>query len=1051
MAKIQLGDWGTYWFVSGGNNPNPVMDWEVRFNLKYEQNTSDNTTTIYAQPYVKEWTSGTTTPSKTFSIRTTINGTSKNQTIYTYSSTAGTEKYQYYYGSTQTFTITHASDGTASCSLSGRAVDEDSIVRTCSHTYSLPTINVASTITNNTTTSSRIDFGQDVTFLITRPNNNITHTLTYEVDGTTQTIGTGIGTSKTFPFPTSLISSFTTTATPSIVVTCTSSNGTTSTTTVYLNVPSTYKPSVALSVVDQNSTTSGWGVWVQNKSILKYTLTPAISEGSPIQSYSTTINGTPYSEQTKTFNPLTLSGTVTITSNVTDKRGRTSANQTQTLSVQPYTTPSFIKAEVVRCDSSGNNDNDGTYGKVVCQYKISSCNTRNAKSLTVTYGNTTKTFDLSSYEGTVTATSSQLFSGLSTSANHTFTFKLIDSFNSSGISQEYIMPPSYVLMSYHNGGKGITLGRIATEDGFNVYMDSRLQKVSVDDIKGKNLLVLPEKSYSDTSTTYTLLSNGFRVTAVSAGTYRYSTIRLFDLTPYAGETLTISASFAGDGLKNLEVSRATFTFTDKTVFDTLGSSVPTATFTVPSVSDMGNSHYLFFRGYASGSTSMASGTYTDYTNIQLEKGSTATSYVPYKKYGYNPQESMGDIITDNIEGKNLFDISTLGNKFSFYNNTTFKILDDTSFSVTTPATTSGTYYVTSLINVKPYTNYTVSYSKTGTNSADRIRIYNGTLSSQIINTTDNPFTFNTGNNNRVHIVFYVDYRTGTNTYSNVQMELGDVATPYTKYKSFGNNSFESLGNLVVDSIKGKNLFNPFILEGNTSQGITWAINDNGSITISGTSNGSTTFSNNINKKIPAGTYTFSINRTLGFWLKCRFRTVSDTWKYANISDTGTSTTVTFTEDIQYYQFYIDGLSNNQQLNRTIFYQIEKGDKETQYAPYTMFDGHVYSTHEKVVGEWIDGKPLYEKTFSGSVTANSNYSFADISGLNYDYFSIYEASFYKKNTNNVYYWMPVYYSSSADYARAYTRSSDQKLVVELYGSSMSSNKVYITVRYTKTTD
>ena len=35
--------------------------------------------------------------------------------------------------------------------------------------------------------------------------------------------------------------------------------------------------------------------------------------------------------------------------------------------------------------------------------------------------------------------------------------------------------------------------------------------------------------------------------------------------------------------------------------------------------------------------------------------------------------------------------------------------------------------------------------------------------------------------------------------------------------------------------------------------------------------------------------------------------------------------------------------------------------------------HAYSTAEQVVGTWIDGKPLYEKTITGSFASNSSKS------------------------------------------------------------------------------
>lgn len=69
-------------------------------------------------------------------------------------------------------------------------------------------------------------------------------------------------------------------------------------------------------------------------------------------------------------------------------------------------------------------------------------------------------------------------------------------------------------------------------------------------------------------------------------------------------------------------------------------------------------------------------------NLQIEKGSVSTKYTPFKQFGYNSQESMGEIVVDDINCKNLLDFNsitkynrdlssspTVGNKLSFYNST----------------------------------------------------------------------------------------------------------------------------------------------------------------------------------------------------------------------------------------------------------------------------------------------------------------------------------------------------------------------------------------------
>lgn len=478
MARTSLGDWGTYYAKSGTSSPSS-NDYQTRWSLSYEQDIANKRTTVYVQPYLRVSATGGADGSISATINTTINGSSKSQTI-NFDDAFYTSGTRTKYGSTHSFVINHGSDGTASCRFSGNMVSGIYVgstniytapTRTASHTWTLPTINVASGISNNTSAGSRIDFGQPITFTITRPNDTVTHTLTYVENNQTITIGTGLGTSATYTFPTSYINNIPSSPEKDYIVTCVSSNGTVSTTTVHLKVPDSYKPSVALSVTDGNSITRGWGIWVQNRSVLNFSLTPTLSAGSPIKTYYTNINDTIYYEQSKTLDKFNYSGTVNIVSNVTDNRNRVSANQTKTLTVYPYSNPTFIKCEVVRCDSTGEEDNNGTYGKIKCSYSISPCNNKNAKSLIVTYGSTSKTIELSEYSATdKTSGSAYDFSGLSGSANHTFTFKLTDSFTTT--EQNYVMPPSFVLISYYKGGKGITFGQVATEEGFHNYMNS---------------------------------------------------------------------------------------------------------------------------------------------------------------------------------------------------------------------------------------------------------------------------------------------------------------------------------------------------------------------------------------------------------------------------------------------------------------------------------------------------------------------------------------------------------------------------------------------------
>lgn len=116
--------------------------------------------------------------------------------------------------------------------------------------------------------------------------------------------------------------------------------------------------------------------------------------------------------------------------------------------------------------------------------------------------------------------------------------------------------------------------------------------------------------------------------------------------------------------------------------------------------------------------------------------------------------------------------------------------------------------------------------------------------------------------------------------------------------------------------------------------------------------------------------------------------------------------------------------------------------------YTTYGGlaHHYSENEQVVGTWIDGKPLYEKTiYIASVTSGSSYQH-NIS--NVKDISIYEIRA-KRNTG--------WYSSGhifQDGINNITESftiipSSTVLYAYLFGNTITD--CYVTVRYTKTTD
>jgi len=127
----------------------------------------------------------------------------------------------------------------------------------------------------------------------------------------------------------------------------------------------------------------------------------------------------------------------------------------------------------------------------------------------------------------------------------------------------------------------------------------------------------------------------------------------------------------------------------------------------------------------------------------------------------------------------------------------------------------------------------------------------------------------------------------------------------------------------------RNLLN---VKENTSHGLTSTINPNRSITYKGTID--TTWSNITQasgSSLTAGTYTFSINKTLPYQIRLRGVYQDATYSEANITVGKTSANVTFTQNVVSYYIYIISVTNGTTINETLKAQLEQGSTATTYT------------------------------------------------------------------------------------------------------------------------
>lgn len=112
-------------------------------------------------------------------------------------------------------------------------------------------------------------------------------------------------------------------------------------------------------------------------------------------------------------------------------------------------------------------------------------------------------------------------------------------------------------------------------------------------------------------------------------------------------------------------------------------------------------------------------------------------------------------------------------------------------------------------------------------------------------------------------------------------------------------------------------------------------------------------------------------------------------------------------------------------------------------------GDVYSTEEQVIGTWIDGKPLYQKTFIGTVSSDGTFPAIEIAGVQT---WVNGAGWIVRN-DKYQYPIPAFYYPQ-DFV-GFVIDTDGADILFNYGTGIEhvikNAPLHITFRYTKTTD
>lgn len=475
-------------------------------------------------------------------------------------------------------------------------------------------------------TCSNTTLGVSTRINTNRVSSSFTHTLRIKMGSTTVETFNNIGEYKDWTPTLADYLSYIPSSTGTATIECTTYNngtqvGSVKTTTCTLTVPnnSDTKPSVSISIAEGGSLVPNtWGVYVQGKSKLAVTLTGTHATGTSISTYISSVNGSAYSTSSYTTSEITVNGHVKA--QVKDGRGFYSSEVTKSFTVEPYSNPQ-ISLTVNRCNSSGTLDDSGTYVKYSCTGTISSVSNKNSKTYTFKYkeknAGTWTTISDSTWNSSYSLNKSANAYGSGTidiTKEYIFRLEAEDEFNSDSgvVFKEVEIGTVADLMNFNASGKSMAIGAVsqrgANESALDVMIPLYAKETIVESIRSKNMLnintIINGKLNTSTgayeTSDYILVSNYIYM---KSGTY---TIKINNPNSfYLHTTCSYNSS--------------------KTYVSTLWQNTTSTqkTFT------LNNDRYVRFcfrkDNYPSITPSEVSA-----TNIQLEEGSSATTYYPYQ-------------------------------------------------------------------------------------------------------------------------------------------------------------------------------------------------------------------------------------------------------------------------------------------------------------------------------------------------------------------------------------------------------------------------------------
>ena len=379
--------------------------------------------------------------------------------------TSGDAQGNYYIGETTlceiSGSVAHGSNGSASVSVTaGWTSTPWGINGSLTGTATLPTIARATTPTLSATS---VTMGSSMTITIAPADNSFKHKLRYSFGSLSSQV-TGLSEGNdftpagkrtiTFTPPTSLGKQIPSAISGTCTMYCYTYNssgahiGTTSK-TITLSVPN-YTPTASVAITGNNLLS---GVYVQGKSTVTATITAPTDNlyGATIKSCSSTVGGKTYSGAKFTSSALATGEGQYVSTTVTDSRGKSVTVKSSSFTVYAYSAPYITTLSAAR-------QSDGTTVVVTLKGGVSSVNSKNTKSFSVTLNGVTNTLTSTGY----TIDSTTTFTNVSKDNTFDVVATIKDYYTSA--TKTIALPTEAVTLDFHHSGTGIAMGKVAEKE-----------------------------------------------------------------------------------------------------------------------------------------------------------------------------------------------------------------------------------------------------------------------------------------------------------------------------------------------------------------------------------------------------------------------------------------------------------------------------------------------------------------------------------------------------------------------------------------------------------